>query len=83
MSSIAALKNDVSTDVTYRRQTIKLAIGTMAESLHIYLKTPLEMSGLRLLFWRIWKDSYINAAKQSLTQCNVKRRNHFEELILD
>ena len=53
MSSIAALKNDVSTDVTYRRQTIKLAIGTMAESLHIYLKTLLEMSGLGLLFWRI------------------------------
>ena len=34
MSSIAPLGNDVSTDVPYRRQKIKLAVGTVAESLH-------------------------------------------------
>ena len=35
MSSIASLENDVSTDVPQRRRTIKPAVGTMAESLHI------------------------------------------------
>ena len=35
MSSIASLENDVSTDVPSRRQTIKPAVGTMTESLHI------------------------------------------------
>ena len=50
MSSIAPLGNDVSTDVPYRRQKIKLAVGTVAESLHTQLKTSREMAGLRLLF---------------------------------
>ena len=35
MSSIASLGNDVSTDIPQRRRTIKPAVRTMAESLHI------------------------------------------------
>ena len=46
MSSIAPLGNDVSGDVPYSLQTIKLAVEIMVEALHIQLKKALEMSGL-------------------------------------
>ena len=46
MSNIGPLGNDVSADVPYRFQRIKLAVEIMLESLHILLKTALEMSGL-------------------------------------
>ena len=46
MSSIATLVNKVYTaikNVPYCHQTINLAVGTMVESLHTWLKTSLEM----------------------------------------
>ena len=35
ISSIAPLRNSVSTDVPYPRQRIKIAVETMVESIHI------------------------------------------------
>ena len=58
MSSIAPLVNEVSTaikNVPYRHQTIKLAVGTMVQSLHTWFKTSLEISVLRLVFC-MWKE---------------------------
>ena len=53
-SSIAPFRNEVCTAikyVPYHHQTIKLAVGTMTESFHTWLKTFLEISVLGLLFW--------------------------------
>ena len=51
------------------------AVRAMAETLCTWLRTSLEISVLRLLFGCIWKDSYINGSKQSLTQFPMKKRN--------
>ena len=85
ISIIALLRNKVSLplNVPYYHQTIKHAVRTMVESLHTWLKTSLEISVHKLLFWYISKDSYINEPKRSLTQFTVKKRNQLVGLILD
>ena len=66
MSSIAPLTNEVSTAIkyfSYHHQTIKLAVGTMTESLHTLLKTFLEISVLQLLFWCLKRATIMGQSK--------------------
>ena len=62
-------------NVLYGCWTIKFAVGTMADSLHNWLRTSLAISLLRLLFRCIWEDSYIRGQEWSFAQFTVKKRN--------
>ena len=68
MSIIAPLGNQVSTAIKYipyHQQTIKPAVGPMAQSLHTWLKTSLEISVLRLLFWCLKRVTLIGQSEAS------------------
>ena len=60
-------------------QTIKIAVGAMAEPLHTWLKNVFR----NLLFECTWKENYINGPKWSFIQFTVNKRNQIVRLILD
>ena len=82
---MAPLGNQISTATKfdpYHQQTIKFAVGPMAEAPHTWLKTSLEISVLRLLFQYLKRVPLMgqSEAPHNLLQ---KKRNQLMGLILD
>ena len=71
------MKFSLSLNVSFHRQTIKLAVGAIMESLH--KKMSLEICYLSVFE----KTTTLMVSKQSLTEFTVNKRNQLVRLILD